>query len=59
MECVRKVYRIMIDSITFNSSEKTIIVVLEDGSSKTYSNKESYLAIHPERTDDVLAIGWI
>jgi hypothetical protein len=48
----------MIDSITFNSEDKTITVVLVDGSSKTYSDATTYLADHPEREPDVVAIGW-
>lgn len=48
-----------IESIQFNYVEKTIIVTMVDGTSKTYAeaDKEQYLA-DTGRTADVAAVGW-
>jgi hypothetical protein len=48
----------MIESITFNTAESKIIVTLDDGSSKEYTNAADYLADHPDRPADVVAMGW-
>lgn len=46
------------DSITYAAEDKTITVTLIDGSSKTYTDREAYLADWPEREQDCAAIGW-
>jgi hypothetical protein len=48
----------MIESITFNTAESTLTVTLEDGTSTTYTDTATYLADHPDRFDDVVAMGW-
>jgi hypothetical protein len=47
-----------IESIEFNTKESKLIVTLEDGSSKEYENRTSYIADHPDREADCDAIGW-
>lgn len=42
----------MIESITFNTAESKIVVRLEDGTEKTYTDAETYLTDHPDRVDD-------
>ncbi len=49
----------MIESITFNTGESKLIVTLEDGTSKEYTDADSYVADFPERVADVVAMGWI
>ena len=48
----------MIESITFNTAESKIIVTLDDGTSKDYTDAVSYLTDHPDREADVIAMGW-
>jgi hypothetical protein len=48
----------MIESITFNTAESKLIVTLEDGTETTYTNSADYIADHPDRFDDVVAMGW-
>ena len=48
----------MIESITFNTADSKIIVTLDDGSSKEYTDAAAYLADHPDREADVPAMGW-
>lgn len=48
----------MIDSITFNTAESKLVVTLEDGTAKEYTEAAAYLADHPERSADVPAMGW-
>jgi hypothetical protein len=48
----------MIESITFNTAESKIIVTLDDGSSKEYTDVTTYLTDHPDREADCLAMGW-
>ena len=48
----------MIESITFNTAESTLTVTLDDGTVKTYTNSADYLADHPDRAADVVAMGW-
>ena len=48
----------MIESITFNTAEDKLIVTLDDGTSKDYTDAEMYLADHPDREADVVAMGW-
>ena len=47
-----------INSITFNTSENKIIVELTDGSTKEYTDKNSYLIDYPDRKLDVVTMGW-
>jgi len=46
--------------ITFNTAENKLIVTLEDGTSKEYTqaNKEQYLLDYPDRVADIVAMGW-
>jgi hypothetical protein len=48
----------MIESITFNTAESRLVLTYEDDTSKTYEDSISYLADHPERPADVVAMGW-
>lgn len=48
----------MVESITFNTADSKIIVTLDDGTSKEYTNAANYLADHPDREADVAAMGW-
>jgi hypothetical protein len=48
----------MIESITFNTLQSKLIVTLEDGSSKDYTDAATYLTDHPDREADVVAMGW-
>jgi len=48
----------MIESITFNTAEDKLIVTLDDGTSTEYTNAADYLADHPDREADCLAMGW-
>ena len=48
----------MIESITFNTAESKLIVTLDDGTSKQYTDAQTYLADHPDREADVIAMGW-
>lgn len=48
----------MIESITFNTAESKLIVTLDDGTSKEYTDAQTYLADHPDRAADVIAMGW-
>ena len=48
----------MIESITFNTAESKLIVALEDGTSKEYTDRASYVADHPDREADCDAMGW-
>lgn len=48
----------MIESITFNTAESKITVTYQDGTSKGYTDASTYLADHPERINDVPAMGW-
>lgn len=47
------------ESITFNTAESKLVVAYEDGTSKEYTDAESYLADWPDRIADVVAMGWI
>jgi hypothetical protein len=49
----------MVESITFNTAESKLIVTLEDGTSKEYTDAESYITDFPERVADAVAMGWI
>ena len=51
----------MIDSITFNTADSKLIVTFEDGVSKehTEATKDKYLADHPDRDADIVAMGWV
>lgn len=48
----------MIESITFNTAESKLIVTLDDGTSKEYTDAQTYLADHPDREADTIAMGW-
>jgi len=48
----------MIDSITFNSAENKLTVTYEDGTTEDYTDRESYIADHPDREADCDAMGW-
>jgi hypothetical protein len=48
----------MIESITFNTADSKIIVTLDDGSNKEYTDAATYLTDHPDREADVIAMGW-
>lgn len=49
----------MIESITFNTAENKLIVTLEDGTSKEYTQADEYITDHPTRVADAVAMGWI
>lgn len=46
--------------ITFNTAENKLVVAFEDGTTKEYTqaDKEVYLADHPDRAADIVAMGW-
>jgi hypothetical protein len=48
----------MIESITFNTAENKLIVTLEDGTTKEYTQADEYIADHPTRVADAVAMGW-
>lgn len=48
----------MIESITFNTTESKLVVAFDDGTSKEYTDRASYLADHPDRAADCDAMGW-
>lgn len=50
----------MVDSYTLNWSENKLIVTYDDGTTKEYmqADKEQYLSEHPNRTADIVAMGW-
>jgi hypothetical protein len=48
----------MIESITFNTSEDKLIVTLDDTTTTEYTDAATYLADHPNREADVVAMGW-
>jgi hypothetical protein len=48
----------MVETITFNTAESKLVVTLEDGTSKEYTDAESYIADFPERVADAVAMGW-
>ena len=47
-----------IDSITFNTAESKLTVNYADGTSKDYTDRQSYLTDHPDRESDCDAMGW-
>lgn len=49
----------MIESITFNTVESKLTVNYEDGTTKDYTDRASYLADHPDRDSDCDAMGWV
>lgn len=49
----------MIEKITFNTAENKLIVTLEDGTTKEYTQADEYIADHPTRVADAVAMGWI
>ena len=48
----------MIESITFNTADSKLTVTLDDGTSKDYTDAADYLADHPDREADCVAMGW-
>jgi len=48
----------MVESITFNTAESKLVVTLEDGTTKEYTDADSYIADFPERVADAVAMGW-
>jgi len=48
----------MVESITFSTAENKLIVLLEDGTIKEYTDANSYIADFPERVADAVAMGW-
>lgn len=50
----------MVDSYTLNWAENKLVVAFEDGTTKEYTqaDKEVYLADHPDRAADIVAMGW-
>jgi hypothetical protein len=48
----------MIESITFNTAENKLIVTLDDGTLTEYTDATTYLADHPDREADCIAMGW-
>ena len=48
----------MIESITFNTAEDKLIVTLDDATTTEYTDAATYLADHPDRAADCLAMGW-
>lgn len=48
----------MIESITFNTGASELLVTYADGTTREYTESVSYLADHPERVGDVVAMGW-
>jgi hypothetical protein len=50
--------QVIIEEIQFNTSESKLVLTYKDGTSKTYEDSVSYLADHPERPADVVAMGW-
>ena len=49
----------MVETITFNTAESKLVVTLEDGTTKEYTDAESYITDFPERVADAVAMGWI
>lgn len=50
----------MIERITFNTAENKLIVTLENGTVKEYTqaDQDKYLADYPDRNSDIIAMGW-
>jgi hypothetical protein len=50
----------MVDSYTLNWVEQKLIVTFEDGTTKEYTQatKDQYLANHPDRVEDIIAMNW-
>lgn len=48
----------MVDSYTLNWAENKLTVTYQDGTSKDYTDRASYLADHPDRAADCDAMGW-
>jgi hypothetical protein len=49
----------MIESVNLNWETKIITVTFEDGSTKEYTDADSYIADFPERIADAVAMGWV
>jgi hypothetical protein len=49
-----------IDSISFDFTNRKLIVAFENGTTKEYdqSTKDQYIADFPDRSADIVAIGW-
>ena len=50
----------MIDSYTLNFAEQKLVITFDDETIKEYTqaDKEQYIADYPERSADVIAMGW-
>jgi hypothetical protein len=50
----------MIETITFDTENSKITIAFQDGSFKEYTkdNAAQYLIDNPDRTADVVAMGW-
>ena len=50
----------MTSSITFDYTDKIIVVEFDDGTVKVYTaaQKNQYISDFPDRQSDVIAIGW-
>ena len=46
------------DSITFNTAESKLTVTYTDCTTKDYTDRQTYLADHPDREADCDAMGW-
>ena len=46
------------ESVKIDFVNHIITVTLDDGTSTTYTDSASYLADHPDREADCLAMGW-
>jgi hypothetical protein len=49
----------MIESINLNWETKIITVTLEDGTTKEYTDANSYITDFPERVADAVAMGMV
>ncbi len=48
----------MIESITFNTGENKLVVTALDETFTEYTEALPYLTDYPERSADVIAMGW-
>ena len=46
-------------AITFNTAENKLVVLFEDDTTKEFSDAATYLAVLPDRYNDVKAMGWV
>jgi len=50
----------MVDSYTIDWENNKLVVTFDDGATKEYdqSTKDQYIADFPDRSADIVAIGW-